>query len=60
MANDAINTYLEEIKSDPAFDKDFIDLLISTHGQGIEGEKVAEKIIAIVNKRYVENQENKT
>jgi hypothetical protein len=60
MKDEALNTYLKDIKNDPAFDKEFVDLLISTQAQGDEGEKIAEKVIFIVNKRYVKGQKNQT
>lgn len=60
MKNAALNTYLDDIKNDSSFDKELVDVLITSHSKGEEGEKIAEKIIAIVTKRYVEDQENKT
>lgn len=60
MKNVALNTFLEDLKKNPLFDKEFVDILTVSHSQAEEGEKIAEKIISIVNKRYVEDQKNKT
>jgi hypothetical protein len=58
MKDDAITTYLEEIKKNTSFDADFVELMITALKQDEEGDKIAQKIIATINSRHVKNQEN--
>lgn len=60
MKDVAINTYLEDLKKNVKYDVEFIELLENSLTSEEEGEKIAQKIITVINNRYAKNKENKT
>lgn len=60
MDKGKIREYLEDVKSQNKYDNEFIDLLINSYIGNEEGEKIAEKALELINKRYDQSQSNKT
>lgn len=58
MKSSAIDNYLQEIKDNSAYDKEFVELLTKSYTQSEDGEKTAQKVIAVVSRRYAENQKD--
>ncbi len=59
MASELIKKHLEELKSQKKFDEGFIDLLADSNQNGEDGSATANRIIELVEKRYVESKQNK-
>lgn len=55
-----IKKYLDTLKKEGKYDKEFIDILAVCNKDDEDGEIVAEKILQVINKRYVEDKKNKT
>lgn len=60
MNEGKIKEYLEVIKSQNKYDAEFIDLLVDSYIRNEDGEKIAEKVLDLINKRYDQGQSNKT
>ena len=60
MSSELIKKHLEGLKGKDKFDDGFIDLLSDSNQNSEDGSATAEKIIKLIEKRYVENQQNKT
>lgn len=58
MKNDKVKIYLNTIKSSGSFDYEYLDCLIKGLEQNMEGNYIAQDVIAIINKRYDENKKN--
>ncbi len=58
MSSDLIKKHLEKLKSQKSFDEDFIDLLAESNQNDEDGSVTADKILKLVEKRYVESKEN--
>ena len=59
MASELIKKHLEELKRQKKFDEGFIDLLIDSSQNEEDGSTTANRIVELVEKRYVENKQNK-
>ena len=59
MASELIKKHLEELKSQKKFDEGFIDLLVDSNQNDEDGSATANRIIELVEKRYVESKQNK-
>ena len=60
MASELIKKHLEELKGQKKFDDGFIDLLTDSNQNEEDGSTTANRIIELVDKRYVKNKQNKT
>ncbi len=60
MSSELIKKHLEELKSQKKFDEGFIDLLANSNQNEEDGSTTAGRILELVEKRYVENKQNKT
>lgn len=60
MSSELIKKHLEDLKSQNFFDDGFIDILTNANRIDETGEVTAEKIINLIEQRYVKNKENKT
>ena len=60
MASELIRKHLEELKTQKKFDEGFIDLLVDSNQNDEDGSATANRIIELVEKRYVESKQNKT
>lgn len=54
-----IKKHLEELKGQKKFDDGFIDLLADSNQNSEEGSTTADKVIELIEKRYVESKQNK-
>ena len=59
MASELIRKHLEEMKTQKKFDEGFIDLLVDSNQNDEDGSATANRIIELVEKRYVESKQNK-
>ena len=59
MASELIRKHLEELKTQKKFDEGFIDLLVDSNQNDEDGSATANRIIELVEKRYVESKQNK-
>jgi hypothetical protein len=59
MASELIKKHLEELKGQKKFDDGFIDLLADSNQNSEEGSTTADKVIELIEKRYVESKQNK-
>lgn len=60
MSSEVIEKYLERLKKQNQFDKDFVDILCKSNELDEEGEKTTSNILDLIKKRYDKNKENKT
>jgi hypothetical protein len=60
MSSKIIKKHLEKLKTAKKNDGDFIDILYQSNETNEGGDVTADKIVAVINKRYVEDQENTT
>lgn len=60
MTSEIIKKYLEKLKKQNQFDKDFVDILYNSNELNEEGEETASKVLDLIKKRYDEDKENKT
>ena len=60
MISEIIKKYLETLKKQNQFDKDFVDILYESNELNEEGEKTASKVLDLIEKRYDKNKKNKT
>ena len=60
MISEIIKKYLETLKKQNQFDKDFVDILNESNELNEEGEKTASKVLDLIEKRYDKNKKNKT
>jgi len=58
MASELIKKHLEELKSQKKFDDGFIDLLSDSNQNDEDGATTADRIVELIEKRYVESKEN--
>lgn len=59
MSSELIKKHLDELKSQKKFDEGFIDLLADSNKDNEDGASTADKIVELVEKRYVESKQNK-
>lgn len=59
MASELIKKHLEELKSQKKFDDGFIDLLSDSNQNDEDGATTADRIVELIEKRYVESKQNK-
>lgn len=59
MSSELIRRHLDELKSKKKFDEGFIDLLVDSNQNNEDGTTTADKIVELVEKRYVESKQNK-
>lgn len=59
MSSELIKKHLDELKSQKKFDEGFIDLLADSNQNNEDGATTADKIVELVEKRYVESKQNK-
>ena len=56
MNSEIIRKYLEELKEGGECDSDFVNILQQCNEKNEDGEEVAEKLISVIRKRYVESK----
>ena len=60
MSNEIIKKYLEKLKMQNRFDKDFVSILYDSNELNEEGQETASKVLGLIKKRYDKNKEDKT
>lgn len=58
MSSEIIKKHLEELKAENKKDSDFVALLQQSNEKNEAGDITAEKIVALINKRYVESKKD--
>ena len=58
MKNVLIKQKLEDLKKDPKFNKEFVEILLAAYLNKEEGQQTANKIIGVIEKKYVETQKS--
>jgi hypothetical protein len=59
MTSEIIKRRLEELKKEGKFDKEFIEVLLTSNETNEDADDTISKITALIGKRYVENKEGK-
>lgn len=59
MSSELIKKHLKELKSQKKFDEGFLDLLAESNQNDEDGSTTADKILELIEKRYVKSKENK-
>lgn len=60
MSSKIIKNHLQKLRDEKKYDADFVAVLQESNDSNDDGSTTAEKIIAVIEKRYAENKENKT
>ncbi len=60
MSSEIIKKHLDELGADSKYDTDFVGILRQCNENDEDGETAAEKMIAVIAKRYVENKKDTT
>ena len=58
MSSEIIKKHLEELRAEKKTDSSFIDILNQSNETSEDGDVTAEKIITVIDKRYVENKKD--